>query len=134
MDDTRKELLRIVGYSEKSIGLLASEANIGEMEHPTVRVRHAGSCNDVLILFLNIENDIIEDASFDYIGCSGLQASASGMTELIKGMSVSDAEQVSVQAIAGFLEGLAESKSDCIEIANETLHKALKEYRQDRTG
>ena len=134
MDETRKELLRIVGYSEKSIGLIDSETNIGEMEHPTVRVRHAGSCNDVLMLFLNIERDIIEDASFEYIGCAGLQASASGVTEMIKGMSVVDAENVSIQTIAEYLEGLAKDKSDCIEIAHATLHKALEEYREQQAG
>lgn len=51
-------------------------------------------CGDRLTLFLKIENDRIVDASFVGKGCAISMASASLMTEALKGKSISDAKNV----------------------------------------
>ena len=48
-------------------------------------------CGDEFNVYLQIENDIIKDASFDGSGCAISTASASLMTDAIKGMPVADA-------------------------------------------
>jgi nitrogen fixation NifU-like protein len=51
-------------------------------------------CNDEFNIYLQIENDIIKDASFTGAGCAISTASASLMTEAIKGMSITDAREL----------------------------------------
>jgi nitrogen fixation NifU-like protein len=58
--------------------------------------RHADGnnplCGDKLSLYLKIDNDIITDIRFEGMGCAISTASASLMTERLKGMKVADAE------------------------------------------
>ena len=58
--------------------------------------RHADGnnplCGDKLSLYLKIENDVITDLRFEGMGCAISTASASLMTERLKGMKIADAE------------------------------------------
>jgi nitrogen fixation protein NifU and related proteins len=58
--------------------------------------RHADGynplCGDKLSLYLKIEDGVIADARFEGMGCAISTASASLMTERLKGMKVADAE------------------------------------------
>ena len=67
----------------------------GTLENPTCQARgHNPLCGDQINLFLKIENDVISDISFDASGCAISVASASLMSELLKGKSISDAEKL----------------------------------------
>ena len=49
-------------------------------------------CGDHLNVYLNVKNDIIEDIAFEGDGCAISKASASMMTEGLKGKSVEQAQ------------------------------------------
>jgi len=49
-------------------------------------------CGDRLTVYVRIENGVITDASFQGSGCAISKASASMMTESVKGKTVADAE------------------------------------------
>lgn len=51
-------------------------------------------CGDKLRLFLKIENDVIQQAMFTGEGCAISMASASLMTELLRGKSMAQAEVI----------------------------------------
>ena len=51
-------------------------------------------CGDEFEVHLRVKDDIIEDIGFDGAGCAISTASASLMTEALKGMAVSDAEKL----------------------------------------
>ena len=51
-------------------------------------------CGDQLTLYLAVEGDIITDVGFQAIGCAISKASASMMTESVKGRSIKEAEKV----------------------------------------
>ncbi len=55
-------------------------------------VGHNPLCGDRLTLFLAMEGDVIRDAAFQGAGCAISQASASLMTETVKGMTKEEAE------------------------------------------
>lgn len=131
MDELRKEMLKVLGYSDKAIGVLESEIHYGELPDATVRVRHQAGCGDVLMLDLRIDDGIIRDASFRFVGCSGMQASASGMSEMIIGRHIDEAERIETMDIVDWLEGLPESKYECAEASSKTLHEAIAEYREN---
>jgi nitrogen fixation NifU-like protein len=48
-------------------------------------------CGDRLTLFLDLEGDVIKDVAFEGTGCAISRASASLMTDAVKGKSVSEA-------------------------------------------
>jgi nitrogen fixation NifU-like protein len=48
-------------------------------------------CGDRLTLFLTLDGDMITDAAFQGIGCAISKASASLMTDAVKGKTVADA-------------------------------------------
>ncbi|MBD7908872.1 Fe-S cluster assembly sulfur transfer protein SufU [Sporosarcina gallistercoris] len=64
-------------------GVLESSNVTIDMNNPT--------CGDVIHLTLQVENDIVKDAKFEGEGCSISMASASMMTQLIKGKNTEDA-------------------------------------------
>ncbi len=51
-------------------------------------------CGDQVTLYLAVENDTIADVGFQAVGCAISKASASMMTESVKGLSLDDAEKV----------------------------------------
>jgi nitrogen fixation NifU-like protein len=125
VDNKRKILLKAMGYSEKAIILLEKNAHVGEIKNSSKFATEKGTCGDVMMLYLLINKDIIEDAKFEFIGCAGLQAAGAGLIEMIKGNSVKNALTLKAVDIINFLGGLPQTKHECASIAENTLHKAL---------
>jgi nitrogen fixation NifU-like protein len=55
---------------------------------------HNPLCGDKLVLAVRVENDVVTDAHFNGEGCAISKASASLMTEALKGMTVDEAESL----------------------------------------
>jgi nitrogen fixation NifU-like protein len=51
-------------------------------------------CGDNIRLYLNVENGVIKDACFDGHGCALCKASASLLTEIVKGKTKAQAEEI----------------------------------------
>jgi nitrogen fixation NifU-like protein len=51
-------------------------------------------CGDKLTVFLTVEDGVVEDAAFQGSGCAISTASASLMTEAVKGKSTAEAERL----------------------------------------
>src|SRR5205807_531384 len=96
MDDSLRELYQevILDHSRhpRHFGALESATHKGEGHNPL--------CGDHVTVYLHVNSGgRIDDVSFEGRGCAISQASASLMTEMLKGRSVSDAEQL----MGGFL-------------------------------
>jgi nitrogen fixation NifU-like protein len=90
--------------------------NRGRLEEPTVANRgHNPLCGDEIELSLLISDDLISDIRFSGRGCSISQASASMMTDVVKGHSLDDVEG----SIQGFTRSMADRKSAPGELAEE---------------
>ena len=69
--------------------------NKRHLPHATCALKgHNPSCGDEITLELQVENDVVKDASFTGVGCAISQASTSMMIDLIKGESVEEAKRL----------------------------------------
>jgi len=69
--------------------------NFHKMDHPSHFAHgHNPLCGDRVTVFLDVEGDKIKDVSFDGRGCAISTASASLMTEVLKGKTLAEAEEL----------------------------------------
>ena len=69
--------------------------NFHKMETPTCSSHGFNPfCGDTITVYASIAEEIITDVSFEAAGCSISKASASMMTEAVKGLTITDAKTV----------------------------------------
>jgi len=118
-------------YTDKVKDHFLKPHNVGEVENPD-GVAEVGSiaCGDALRLTFKLdENKKIKEAKFKTFGCASAIASASAMTEMIKGLTVEEAEKITNQDIAAYLGGLPQEKMHCSVLGQQALEKAIAHYR-----
>ncbi|MCC6714757.1 MAG: SUF system NifU family Fe-S cluster assembly protein [Gammaproteobacteria bacterium] len=82
-------------YREVIVDHNRSPRNFRQMADATcMAAGHNPLCGDQLTLFLKLRDDVIEDVSFQGSGCAISMASASLMTEILKGKSESEATRL----------------------------------------
>ena len=117
-------------YNEKVMQAFQNPKNVGEIENPSgVGTVGNASCGDIMQISLKIENDIIVDAKFKTFGCAAAIATSSTATEMIKGMTVEEALQVTNKKVIECLGGLPSQKIHCSVLAEEAIKKAIEDYR-----
>jgi len=79
-------------YKETILDHYQHPRNRGQLENPDVATRgHNPLCGDEVLLAVKMEGDVIKDIAFGGRGCSISQASASMMTEGVKGHQLGEA-------------------------------------------
>ena len=80
-------------YQEVILDHNKNPRNFGSMDNPSCEAKgHNPLCGDRLKLYLKINDDVIEDVRFEGQGCAISQASASLMTEALKGLTTIEAQ------------------------------------------
>jgi NifU-like protein len=117
-------------YNPKVMEYFLNPKNAGEIENPD-GVGEEGSlaCGDSLKLTFKLGKDgRIADAKFKTFGCASAIASSSIMTEMIKGLTLEEAEKITNKDIVDKLGGLPEQKMHCSVMGMEALQKAIANY------
>ncbi len=91
-------------YKEYILDLYRNPKNKKKIEHPThVSTKRNASCGDELTVYLVITDGIVTDVGFDGIGCAISQASASLLTEHIKGKSLEEVRKLTEEDVLKLL-------------------------------
>lgn len=117
-------------YNQKVLDAFAHPQNVGEIENPDGEgtVGNA-TCGDIMKITLRIVDDRIVDAKFQTFGCAAAIATSSTATQMVIGMTVDEALQVTNAKVVEALEGLPPQKIHCSVLAEEAIKKAIEDYR-----
>lgn len=118
-------------YSQALMERFRNPKNVGEIENADGigRVGNA-SCGDILEIFLKIENNVIVDAKFKTFGCASAIASSDVACDIIRGMTIEEALDVTNDRIIKELDGLPAQKIHCSVLASEAIELAVEYYRK----
>lgn len=111
-------------YTPRNVGTLPNANGIGECGD--------AKCGDIMKIYLIIEDNIIRQARFMTFGCGSAIASSSIATELIIGKTVEEAWEITNESVIEALDGLPSSKIHCSVLAEQTIHKAINNYRKGK--
>lgn len=121
-------------YNQKVLDLFRNPKNLGKMDDATVTAV-AGNplCGDMITFYLKInDQDVIERASFESYGCAANIATSSIVTEMIKGLKLEEAWNVSWKNVTDAVGGLPSVKFHCGILAVGALKRAIRKYYKNK--
>ena len=118
-----------MAYSDKVLDHYENPRNVGsfDKEDPSVGTGMVGApaCGDVMKLQIKVgENGIIEDAKFKTYGCGSAIASSSLVTEMLKGRTLDEAQDIKNTSIVEEL-ALPPVKIHCSVLAEDAIKAAV---------
>ena len=118
-------------YNDTILDHFMNPRNVGEMEDADgVGEVGDGRCDDVMKIYLRIQENHILAARFETFGCAGSIAACSAATELLCGRTIEQAQALDAAEIDRVLGGLPEEKAHCAETAVQTIKAAIADYQK----
>ena len=88
-------------YSEKVMDHFANPRNCRLMEDANgVGTVGNPTCGDLMTIYIKVEDDVIQDISFQTFGCGAAIATSSMITEIAVGKTIDEALQISRNDVA----------------------------------
>jgi nitrogen fixation NifU-like protein len=122
-------------YSEIILDHFKNPQNKKKMENPSTQAKEENPlCGDHLKIYLKIDqNNKIIKATFEGEGCAISQASASMLTEKLKGKSLNQIEKLKNEEIFKMLNiQISPGRSKCALLSLNTTKKAIKNFKPPR--
>ena len=120
-------------YSKKVMDHFLRPRNIGEIKKPDGYAEVGNPvCGDQLGFYIKVKDGKIKDVKFLSFGCASNIATASILTEEVKGMKIEDAKKFDWNKIIKDLGGLPKQKIHCSILAIDGLKKAIKDYESKK--
>ena len=114
-------------YSPELLDHFQSPRNVGDVETPDASAQLDNpACGDVLKLTAKLAGGQIADIRFRAKGCVPAMACGSAITELVKGKTIKEAQQVSREDLVGKVGGLPPASTHASHLAIDTLTALLR--------
>ena len=118
-------------YSEIVLDHVKNPRNRGLLEDANARGYQMNPvCGDTLVLMLRIEDERIAEARFQTEGCTASLATSSVLTEMITGMNLDEASELTHEDVSEAVGGLPASKLHSAGLVIDGLRRAIASYRQ----
>lgn len=112
----------------RNVGEIKDANGIGEKGNPT--------CGDIMKMYIKVgkkgSKEVIEDIKFQTFGCGAAVATSSMITEMVKGKTLKEAEEITNAQVAKALGGLPPIKMHCSNLAADALHDAIEDYNSKK--
>ncbi|RKZ02387.1 hypothetical protein DRQ21_08840 [Candidatus Fermentibacteria bacterium] len=118
-------------YSDILMDHFMNPRNVGNLDSPDGH-SEVGSpqCGDAMFLDIAIDDqEKIADIAFKTFGCAGAIASASALTEMVRGLPIEEALSIKNSQIAKFLGGMPPEKFHCSVMGHQALKAAVEDFR-----
>lgn len=116
-------------YTNEVLDHFQHPRNVGVLEDADAYARVVSDVhNDVVDLYIRVEDGRIADIRFKTLGCVAAIAATSKTTEMAKGRTLEEAARLSEAEVVEALGGLPEDKVRCSVLAPEALRRAVAEY------
>ncbi len=120
-----------LNYTKETLNHFLKPKNIGEIKNPDASAEIGNMvCGDQLSFSMKVEKGRIKDIKFLSFGCASNIATASVMTEAVKGLTIAQAKKFNWQKIVAKLGGLPKQKIHCSIMAMEGLKALITEYEK----
>ena len=122
-------------YSEVVMDHFKNPRNVGEMKDAD-GVGEVGNpiCGDMMTIYIKVKDDYIDDISFLTFGCGAAIAVSSMITEMARGKTIMEAQQITNKSVAEALAGLPKNKLHCSNLGADALHMAITDYLNRKAG
>lgn len=117
--DLYQEIVMDHNRRPRNFGSIADSTSSSEGFNPL--------CGDQVTVFLKVSDEIVEDVSFEGVGCAISKSSASMMTEGVKGKSVEEALTV-FQAFRRMLTTTSDQVEDSEILGDLEILKGVSQY------
>jgi len=120
-----------IPYTKVVIEHFKNPHNVGVIEDADIKVTEGSpACGDMITLYLKIDpvTKTIVDVKFQSYGCASNIATASIITDLVKGKTLEEAKKITWKDAAEALGGLPPVKVHCSVLAADALHSAVELY------
>jgi len=120
-------------YSKKVIEHFKNPRNVGVItDADAAAMEGSPACGDMLRITLKIDEatHVITDIKFESFGCASNIATASIITEMVKGKTVEEAEKIGWKQAADELDGLPPVKMHCAVLAVDALKSAIEQWKE----
>ncbi len=118
-------------YSEIILDYYRYPRNKGSLPRPQIQARDSNPlCGDIVEMQLELdEKNTVRDVKFNGQGCAISQASASMLTELIKGKTVDDVRKISKEDVLSLIGGqLTAVRLKCALLSLKVLKTGVYNY------
>jgi len=118
-------------YSEIILDYYRHPKNKGTLENPQIQARDTNPlCGDVVEIQMLLDGDnTVKDIKFTGQGCAISQASASMLTELIKGKSLDEIRKISKEDVLSLIGGqLSAVRLKCALLSLKVMKTGLYSY------
>ena len=110
--------------------------NNGELGNPDVSMRGGNpGCGDIVNLYLKIDEEAgtLDGITFNGEGCTISQASASVLTDMVKGKTLEAIDEMTYDNLIDALgRDVVMSRPKCATLSLTTLKAALRKYRHEK--